>query len=233
MMIFTVMKGLAVVYGNGGGGIKVLVTWGGCHGLVGGLEQLDCQWGCDYGSPFGSVGWEFGAGGPWLGWTWGLRCGVDFVIDCHSGGLVMAVQSNRTASTPAVGVQYSSLRQYCGSPNASHALLHTTFPVLEFPRVTLSSAGHAPLMYTRHPVELHPYLVPPLATTIIGRLYPSTKLIIKIKPLIAVEIELVEGRRRTGPRRSNSRRWRRRISWLSLGIRGSGTRADPTRNWAS
>ncbi|GFZ00535.1 hypothetical protein Acr_14g0001700 [Actinidia rufa] len=61
MMIFTV-KGLAVVYGNGGDGIKVLVTWGGCHGLVGGLEQLvdvGCErqpMGCDYGSLFGSVG---------------------------------------------------------------------------------------------------------------------------------------------------------------------------------
>ena len=34
------LTALAVVYNNGGDGNKVLVTWGGCHGLVGGLEQL-------------------------------------------------------------------------------------------------------------------------------------------------------------------------------------------------
>ncbi|KAL3645637.1 hypothetical protein CASFOL_010817 [Castilleja foliolosa] len=40
-----------------------------------------------------------------------------------------------------------------------------------FPRATtLSSLGHAPFRSTKHPVELHPPLVPPRATISIGRL---------------------------------------------------------------
>ncbi|KAK8509985.1 hypothetical protein V6N13_118526 [Hibiscus sabdariffa] len=67
------------------------------------------------------------------------------------------------------GVAYAPLQQYSGFPNAPHALLQAS------PDPTLNSFGHCGFKSLAHPVDKH-VPDPPLGSTIIGKLYPSTKL---------------------------------------------------------
>ncbi|OAY83427.1 hypothetical protein ACMD2_25315 [Ananas comosus] len=72
-----------------------------------------------------------------------------------------------------VGFPYAPLQQYCGDPNASHALLQATAapPPLAAESTTFKSDGQTPFRSTRHPVAVQLPAVPPCGTTSIGKLY--------------------------------------------------------------